>query len=280
MFRKTIALRYSSPLLFFLWLFAFHIPAFASGVSPVQHEEVDRGGKRNGLSPGLVLPDLRVLPPFGLRLILDNHPDQAILRFSNSIVNAGPGSLELIGKPDWATNQISVIQSILTTDGTLEEHPVGVFIFHPHHEHWHLEGFGLYEVWSLTPSGKLDTRLSTSGKISYCVMDSDPWPALLPEPEPSTQKYTACGWAIQGISPGWVDTYKASVAGQWIDITGFASGNYALVSWVDPGNLLVEVNENNNRAITYFQFTDRRLVRFGATLNAVGINPEHIVPYE
>jgi hypothetical protein len=111
---------------------------------------------------------------------------------------------------------------------------VGEFIFHPQHLHWHLEGFSLYEIWSLTLEGKLEARLASSKKVSYCVLDISLKTPIVSKTASATPRYLTCGSSIQGISPGWMDTYKESFAGQWLEITHLKGGNYALVSTVDP----------------------------------------------
>ncbi len=33
--------------------------------------------------------------------------------------------------------------------------------------------FSLYELWTLTPRGELDSLASSSDKVSYCLIDTD-----------------------------------------------------------------------------------------------------------
>jgi hypothetical protein len=230
--------------------------------------------------PGYLLPDLQTLPPFDLRLVYDPGSERLFIRFSNSIWNAGEGDLELKGKPDLSRERITVSQSFYDINGNIRERQVGEFIFHPQHLHWHLEGFSLYEIWSLTREGRLDARLASSGKVSYCVMDASlnlPGPA---EPASATPRFYTCGASQQGISAGWMDTYKESVAGQWLDITPLKSGNYALISTVDPDDILMEADDRNNRAITYFQLAGHRILRYGDLLRDIGIFPDRLIPTE
>ena len=99
--------------------------------------------------------------------------------------------------------------------------------------------------------------VASSGKVSYCVRDSDPIEELddsrtAPVSAPDKPGYLACGWTLQGLSPGWVDTYLVNTPGQYVDISGLPEGDYLLVSTVDPENLLIETNEDNNSASIYF----------------------------
>ena len=154
---------------------------------------------------------------------------------------------------------------------------MGEFLFHPEHRHWHLDGFSLYEVWSLTPEGTLAQRLASSGKVSYCLMDiTYHRPGIASGPVPAPHYGAGCGQRLQGISPGWVDTYKSYLADQWVDITGLVDGPYALVSTVNPSGLLAETNLANNAGITYFLLSKLRIPVYGDTCRDIGIFPERI----
>lgn len=175
-----------------------------------------------------------------------------VIRFSNSILNAGPGVLKVLSQPDPGTQTNSVTQHVYNVDGAYQEYETGVFVFHPDHDHWHLENFALYEVWSLTTDGELDEVVALTDKVSYCLMDEtrSDLPNAYPEPT-----YTLCNQSIQGISPGWIDTYEHNTPGQIVDITDLADGAYALRSTVDPANQLHEMNDNNNAGIAYFELS-------------------------
>jgi hypothetical protein len=71
-----------------------------------------------------ILPDLQTLPPFDLRLVYDPESKRLILRFGNSIWNAGPGNLELKGAPDITRKRITVSQTFHDIDGNPQE-PAG-----------------------------------------------------------------------------------------------------------------------------------------------------------
>ncbi len=208
-----------------------------------------------------LLPDLETLPPFELRLVVDHRTGRHFLRLSNSIVNAGPGPLELYGRPDPVSGTTRVVQRVFYVDSSFEDLPVGEFIFHPYHVHTHLEDFAVYEVWSLTAAGGLHSRVADSGKISYCIMDYHYYPEGLREgTAPRWQQYASCGTGRQGLSPGWTDTYHYYQPGQWVDITDLPDGVYALVSRVDPDNRLREVNEYNNANLVRFELRSNQLI--------------------
>jgi hypothetical protein len=207
------------------------------------------------------LPDLQTLPPTDVRLVADWSTGRLYVRFSNAILNGGPGPLELIGRPDPAAGVIRVSQRIYNLPGeVIDEQSFGEFVFHLYHNHWHLEGFANYEVWSLDEKGELDAVVSTGSKVSYCVTDMER--AIVDDPAveaPSRRAYTNCWGELQGLSPYWIDIYASNLYGQWVEITDLEDGIYALVSTVDPENLILERDEDNNAGWVYFELVNDRL---------------------
>jgi hypothetical protein len=202
------------------------------------------------------LPDLQTLPPSDLAIQVNAATGQKLLRFTNSILNRGPGALELLGAFNSATGKTTVTQHVFTSDGSLEELVAGEFVYHPGHEHWHLENFARYEIWSLTPAGNLSSVVAFSDKISYCLRDD----SLAENLDSSTRAaYTDCKREEQGITAGWIDIYRYNLQGQDIVITGVLDGVYALRSIVDPGDQLLEVDDTNNAATVYFQISGNGL---------------------
>ena len=215
------------------------------------------------LISGRLLPDLQTLPPKDLQLFQEASSKRTYLRFTNSIWNSGPGKLELIGTPNQAKDQIWVSQLIFGADPEVfSEFEVGEFRFHDQHDHWHLEGFAVYEVWSLDERGSLESMVSTGGKVSYCVMDvSLAETSLVDGIVPKFRTYTHCEGIRQGLSIGWIDTYKYFYPGQSVEVSSLKDGIYALVSTVDPDHLLKEANIHNNSAVAYFEIREKNLKR-------------------
>lgn len=213
------------------------------------------------LASEILLPDLQTLPPTNLQLFRDAESGGMHLRFSNSIWNSGPGKLELFGYPDQARDQIRVVQRVYNfAEDNFEQHEVGEFIFHDRHEHWHLEQFASYEIWSVDERGTLEKMVATGGKVSYCVMDVSLAENILAEGiVPRYRSYPHCEENRQGLSVGWVDTYKYFYPGQSIEISSLEDGIYALVSTVDPQHLIREGNIHNNSARVYFELRDQQL---------------------
>lgn len=197
----------------------------------------------------LLLPDLVNLPPSDLRLIIDRENDRRILRFSNTIANIGEGPLEVKGRRADDGEGYQVSQRLYGSNDELLAEPVLSRIeFHSEHDHWHLEGFARYELWEVDAGGELLGRLRTSGKVSYCLMNTE---SIYVSGEGS-EEYLYCSPELQGISPGWGDRYHADLAGQWIDVTDLPPGVYALRSVADPDDHLQESNERNNDGLIYF----------------------------
>lgn len=203
------------------------------------------------VDPSLLLPDLQTLPPSDLE-IETTRTGERRLRFTNSILNAGPGILELLGDSDPERGVTVVTQHIYHVDGTYDEHPAGEFAFHPEHDHWHLGNFAKYEVWSLMPDRALDEVVGLTDKVSYCIRDNERFdmPGASLEAE-----HEECDQQIQGMSVGWVDIYEFDTPGQIVDITGLADGVYTLRSTVDPSDQLREADDTNNAGAAFFELS-------------------------
>jgi hypothetical protein len=183
------------------------------------------------------------------------------LRFSVSTANRGQYALDLTAIPNAGFPQTSdAYQCVMwSTDRVCQERRlVGTFTFHDAHTHYHFEEYALYELRRLKPNGEPDMSsegLAAPGfKASFCLIDYDQdRPATNPMYDAPHPLYLTCtgsfGVGVQGISPGWRDTYDASLPGQQIPIAGVPRGrDYALVITADPENLLWETNEDDNVA--------------------------------
>lgn len=210
--------------------------------------EPSRELRRPTIDTSLILPDLRMLPPS--HLVIEITPaDERLLRLTTLIINWGPGKLEVLGKSDATTARTVVMQHVYRANGAYDERAAGIFLFHITHNHWHVEDFANYQVWSLTPEGKPAEIVARSDKISFCLRDTG---RSTLEVAPEEPQYTECEAELQGMSAGWIDAYEWDTPGQTIDITALSDGVYALVSVVDPSNRLLELDENNNDVTIYF----------------------------
>ena len=138
-------------------------------------------------------------------------------------------------------------------------------IFHPEHNHYHLENFASYLLLQRDANGVYQAMTNEGTKTSFCVADfsraEGSYKPQYPYPD-------ACDKKLQGMTVGWADPYPWWYAEQWIDLglsplsdgtytvessfSPLAEGEYAVQSTADPENKLVESNEDNNVAWTYF----------------------------
>lgn len=204
----------------------------------------------------LLLPDLVTLPPTDLRIRINPADGHKILRFTNSIMNNGPGRMEIWGVTNPASGKMTVTQHIYNSEDSAESRVVGEFFFHPEHNHWHLGDFARYEIWSIGTDGELDSVVAVSNKISYCLRDDARSDIAVAA---SRQTYTTCNHERQGISAGWIDIYRYHLPGQSIDITFLPDSIYALRSTVDPENRLWEQNPANNTTVLYIEIEGNRV---------------------
>ena len=222
-------------------------------------------------------PDLRALRPVLLffdTVAVDGAP-RHVLRFRAAIENVGPGPLELRG--DSSSGHTEVYQRVHGDTGQVEEFPVGSFVFHPAHNHWHFEHFADYELWTRAgyeawlASGRAEGQPGWRGSKttgqgeSFCVRDSI---QVTPRSEPrAVPTYDDCGQDVQGISVGWADVYEFTLPEQWIDLgdTPLPDGEYVLRLVADPLNLIYESPDRSdpqrerpeaNEAITSFTARD------------------------
>lgn len=201
-------------------------------------------------------PDLMVIRPHDVTVeMVDWKEGGPYLRFANTIINIGNGPLELRLETDEAEEKYTVSQLVYNRqDKAVLNLEVGEFVYHDPHYHWHLDDFVQYQIWTASPDGTLDQRLVSSGKLSYCMSDTEK--SQVPPASGTTPEnpiYLTCGNKRQGLSEGWGDTYEYWFEGQSLDASRLAPGLYALQSVVDPDNIVQEMNENNNTSRIYFR---------------------------
>jgi hypothetical protein len=194
-----------------------------------------------------LFPDLRTLPPTELRMetVVSAGVARKVLRFSNTVWNAGQGPLELVSS---IGTSAGVKQRVYDDTGAYAEFAVGDnFTFHESHNHWHFDDFATYELWTKADydawvaSGRSRGQAQRVGtKTTFCLMDTSRVQALVGTP--SSAVYSACGRETQGISVGWGDTYRYSLPDQWIDLGDafLPNGTYVLRTVADPKNRIYE----------------------------------------
>ncbi len=203
-------------------------------------------------------PDLQTVVP--KHLSIQNTNQREILRFTNGIANRGDGPWRL--RPEFQPNVTIARQEILDASGNVVKDPiVGTYVFHPEHNHWHIENVARFEVREAQDDGTRgewggavvnDLGQVQSIKTTFCLID---WYKLDDNAPTWERTYWDCERDLQGISVGWVDQYHQSLEGQQIDLTGAPAGTYYLLSTVNPDGNFLEKNLTNNTAWVSFRLT-------------------------
>ena len=209
----------------------------------------------------LVYPNLRTLPPRDLRFstaTIDGSMHN-VLKFSNTVLNDGPGKLEIHGQIDPVTRNGPAVQRVYDDVRTITSYSAGNFAYHDVHDHYHYDGWGKYELWSQADydrwlaSGRAQGQARKVGtKTTSCILDEEFIKTLPTTPYPEAYDGAGChpgsdNILREGLSPGWGDTYDYYRYEQWIDLdqTPLQDGTYVLRSVTDPNN---QIYESSNKA--------------------------------
>ena len=249
----------------------------------------------------LLYPNLKTLPPRDLRLDrADVDAGEAtvmhnVLRFSNTVWNSGPGRLEMRGLIDPETNSGPAVQRVYDDSGGSTDFAAGSFYYHPAHQHYHYDDWGRYELWTKAgyeawlASGRTEGTPTIGAKTTSCMIDEEFIRNVPNQPYPPQYETGGCfpdsqGRMLQGISPGWGDTYDYFRFEQWIDLgaTGaLADGQYVLRSVADPLNKVYESagkadtsreSAEDNEAITEFAVQGGNLIDSNPPTGSVRID--------
>ena len=198
-----------------------------------------------------LLPDIVVIENdlYDHEVVTNVIEGRVHLRFSSATANLGEGKLYLYGvpptEPGAPTHEVR--QRIWRTDGTWYDRAAGQFVYHPGHNHIHIEGWAQYNLREILPADGVGAIVASGTKTSFCIIDLRIQDNGLPGFEPSGEFY-ACNSTIQGLSVGWADVYSRSLDDQWIDVTDVPDGSYWLESLADPAGNIAEVDATNNAA--------------------------------
>lgn len=221
------------------------------------------------------LPDLIALKPYDLSLQTvgggRGSPPQKRIRLGFKSANIGNGPLQLTSVNNPSTGETDAFQDIFTHNATNQfsvqsTQPVGTFIFHPAHNHWHLDNYAKYELVQ-DNNGVPGGTLKTGVKVSFCIIETFTYSAAVPHFQ-AGGNYNSCGAnAIYGLSPGMGDEYHSGLAGQHVVINNIPNGIYWLRATADPSDQIDEENETNNSAQVRIQIT---FSRRGGTVTIIG----------
>lgn len=190
--------------------------------------------------PQPLLPDLFPWASESRGYLHDWVVEGDLLRFTTAFANSGVGHLELRGGDILDNGNQQVFQRIFYDDGTFEDRLAGEFTYHSGHGHIHFDGYAIYKLREHLDGGGIGDVVATGGKISFCLIDITKYHS-----NAGASRYNSCG-QIQGVTAGWSDVYTRSLPDQWINISLVPDGLYWLEVIIDPDNLLLESNTENN----------------------------------
>jgi Lysyl oxidase len=216
----------------------------------------------------LLLPNLRSLNASDLQIELVGNTRR--LRFAASLANVGPGPLLLLprGRGKCPSDQHEAVQLVhrdvnrdakfqRRRDRQLYRRVTGCMLRHPDHKHWHFDAMAAYSLRRAGSSRVLVAR----NKVSFCLRDNLKVPrqrVVVPR-----RHFGRCSRnSQQGISPGWVDLYKADLSGQWLRLpANVGSELLCLDLEADPLHRLVETDETDNATSVAFRVDGTRVRR-------------------
>lgn len=232
------------------------------------------------------------------------------LRISVSTPNVGHGPLRVIATndfvcgvdtffnsnitvcPDGTTPSQLVKQRIYRKQGntmTSEDRWAGTMTYHPTHNHSHFDDWGVYSLRIPDPNEPDPLQwpmIGEGSKLGFCLMDfgscefynghcRDDNDNILTTDSPNYGlgggQYS-CGVTNQGITAGWTDIYYHYLDGMFITIPqGVCNGDYMIVVQVDPNNVLLEENENDNLIVAPITLTQQN------PPDSIDVNPTILV---
>jgi hypothetical protein len=200
------------------------------------------------------------------------------LRFETSLASVGSGPMEVRpnGRIPCPSNERGASQIIYrdvdgsgsfrrSVDTAFSRRRAGCMVFHPSHNHWHLESSSFY---SLQRVGAKPARASAYRKTSFCLRDSERVPEHLGDFD-RPLFYGACSRdQPMGVNIGWADIYQSFLDGQSLKLarSRVPNGRYCLSIKVDPRDALREANERDN--------VSKRAIRIRGT--SVSMLPNHV----
>ena len=203
-----------------------------------------------GLNSQVGIPDLREAIPQQIGLQNTNH--NSYLRISTSVANTGTGQWQMKSViPPTVAQPQQAMQQLLNPDGTSAFNAVvSSFQYHPAHKHFHIAAVTSYELF--TADGPLDTNPSnnvstgiSSQKVTSCLID---WVKISDNSPNNERAYSDCYGDLQGVSPGWMDQYHHSLAGQELNVTNLPTGYYFLILTANPERNFIESDFDNNQS--------------------------------
>jgi hypothetical protein len=93
---------------------------------------------------------------------VQNDKQHEWIRFTNLIANTGQGGLRLRPEHDLQTNVTTGFQEVMDANGNIVvDKAVSEFVFHPQHNHWHMQAVATFEIRAAADDG-------TRGRMGRC----------------------------------------------------------------------------------------------------------------
>lgn len=217
--------------------------------------------------PPLLLPNMKSIGASDLQIEVVGNTRR--LRFAAALANVGPGPLFLVprGRGECPRGQHQAVQILhrdLNKNGTFQRardregtrRVSGCMLLHSGHRHWHFDAMAAY---SLRRAGATQVLVSRE-KVSFCLRDN----YKVPRQKVVVRRhhFGRCTRSSQpqGISPGWVDLYRADLSGQWLRLpANVGSDVLCLDLEADPLGRLVETDETDNAMSVAFRIDGTRI---------------------
>lgn len=214
-----------------------------------------------------LLPDLAPMKILDIDTYEDEDDDE-VIAFASAIMNIGKGALEVRSEENLVRGgnpgSTSVATQVIYDDkGNIDSrNQIGVFVWHPEHNHWHLidvERYSVYEAADDGHGGKFGASSNIGhSKVSFCLRDS----AKVNPRFTTMRKYRRCTGRVQGISAGFTDLYDWYIDGQYFKSRALKTGKiYYLINEANPSRTITEENYDNNLQWASFVLKGRRRVR-------------------
>jgi hypothetical protein len=214
----------------------------------------------------LLCPDLRMSPPYDLRIDRKVKRGRVFLRAANSINSRGDGPAELFGTRH-GRYSATATQKIQQRGGgklTVETGAKLGFKFIPGQgRYWKYADAARFEIWTVDGLLRPVRRVRTGPKVFYCLRDLRRTRAMPRSPRrfvyPACSRSSRMRGVTLGTSVGWSDIYPATYHENWIDVTRLR-GTFAFKHIADPKNGIWESDETNNEAVTIVKLPSGRAV--------------------
>ena len=200
---------------------------------------------------GDLLPN--VVPQTPSTVQMSTEDGKRFLDFATTTGNLGEGPLELLKRP--VPGQ-PIKQVIHNRNGSTRELSTDRDSFEdgPRSNHLAFNDFARYELFHADRNGHPKGEIARSQyKESFLIIDTDHVdPTIDPDGKHRVDR-TQGSAEVQGISPGYGDTYGPGLCGQSFDVTDLPDGRYVLRQSMDPGKRFVESNDDDNTRDTLIE---------------------------